>query len=72
MRVNSMTAYNETNKGLWPYYLMTILIAITVGYFLLIGGRVLNKIFLLAIQYWWVSLIIIFVIFYLWRKLRPT
>ena len=70
MKINSMITFHETTPNYLPYYVATIVIAIAVGYFLIIGGKVFRALFILGYQYWWVVLIIVLFLLFLRKKMR--
>ncbi len=70
MRINNMIEFNETKTNYTPYYLITIITAIVLGYFLIIGGKVLTFLFVLVVQYWWGAIIIVLGVLFLWKKMR--
>jgi len=65
-----MTEFNETKRSYMPYYILTVVLAILLGYFLVFGSKILRWIFILVVQYWWGSIIVVLVILYLWKKTR--
>ena len=70
MKINTMIEFNETRRNYMPYYIIPVIVAILVGYFLVFGGKVLTWIFILVLEYWWASIAIVLVILCLWKKLR--
>ena len=70
MKINSMTAYHEDAPKYTSYYIATVVIAIVLGYFLVIGSKLLRVLFILVWEYWWVAIIIILAIILLRKKLK--
>ncbi len=68
MKVGTLANYNEIKPNYLPYYIITIVSAIAIGYFLIIGGKVLRAIFVLGVEYWWVVVIGIIAIIFLKKK----
>ena len=67
MRIGSMISYKEDEPNYTLYYALTIVVGLMVAYFLIIGGRLLRALFILAFEWWWAILIFIAAII-LFRK----
>ncbi len=70
MRINNMSSYNETTPTYMPYYIATIVIAIIIGYFLIIGGKLLRALFILIWDYWWATILIVLALIFFRYKMR--
>ncbi len=70
MKVGAMYDLHETKTNNALVYVGTIAIGIFVAYFLLVGGRLLNLLFIYVVQYWWATIIIVLVLIFLRKKLK--